>query len=488
MAVDNKQIATDVLAAVGGAENVTSATHCMTRLRLNLKDQSVPDDDKIKGIKGVIGAQWSGGQYQVIIGQNVPKVYDEFVKLGVKGTGSIEENLDTNAPKEKLTAKKVGNDILNYLSKSMVTLIPVMLCAALFRTIAVVAGPTMLNAWAEDSEIYNLFYNWLYDAGFYFIPILLGWSAAKQIGASQPLGMMLGAVLLAPEFTSLVTAATDTGATTTMIYGIFPAQLNNYANSVLPVLLSVPVLYEVEKFFKKIIPDMLSTVFVPFLTMFVMVPVELCVLAPLGSVCGDLLGNALFGLGNIGGLGTIVAMAVIAALWEFLVMTGMHQVLIMLGITQIAMVGFDNCVLVASAVAQFATWGMAFGAFLRLRDHDEKGAMLGYVASGIVGGVTEPALYGCGFRYTHTLAGMIAGGFVGGIVAAIGQVKMYMVGAANLLILANFMGGGMANLIWMIVAGIVAFVVAAAVTFVFGFTKEQLDADKQSAEAAKLVA
>mgnify|MGYP000591572374 FL=1 len=94
MAVDNRKIAEEVLAAVGGADNVTSATHCMTRLRLNLKDQSVPNDAQIKGIKGVLGAQWSGGQYQVIIGQNVPKVYAEAIKLGVDGGGSVDESLD----------------------------------------------------------------------------------------------------------------------------------------------------------------------------------------------------------------------------------------------------------------------------------------------------------------------------------------------------------------------------------------------------------
>lgn len=484
MAVDNKQIATDVLAAVGGPGNIESATHCMTRLRINVKDKSKVDEDKVRATKGVLGAVWAGVQYQVIIGQNVPKVYDAFVGLGVKGAGSVDEDLDAAKPKEKLTPKKVGSNILNYLSKSMVALIPVMLSAALFRTIAVVAGPGMMNAWSADSDIYNLFYNWLYNAGFYFMPIILGWSAAKQLGASQPLGMMLGAVLVAPEFTSLVTAAAETGATTTMIYGIFPAQLNNYASSVLPILLGIPVLWQVERFFKRIVPDMLSTVFVPFLTMFVMVPLELCVLAPIGSICGDFLGNTLFGLGNLGGAATLIALALIAGLWEFLVMTGMHQVLITLAIAQLAVAGSDSCVMVASTIAQFATWGMAFGAFLRLHEKDEKGAMLGYFLSGLVGGVTEPALYGCGFKYTHTLAGMIIGGVAGGIVAGIGHVATYVIGAANILMWVGFAGGGMTNLVWGIIASVVAFVVATVVTFLFGFTKEQLDADRKAAAAA----
>lgn len=144
MAVDNKKIAEDVLAAVGGASNVTNATHCMTRLRLNLKDQSIPNDDEVKKIKGVLGAQWSGGQYQVIIGQNVPKVYDAAIALGVKGEGSIDENLD-GGTKEPLTLKTAGNKILNYLSKTMVMTIPIIMGAAMFRTIAVVCGDGMLG-------------------------------------------------------------------------------------------------------------------------------------------------------------------------------------------------------------------------------------------------------------------------------------------------------------------------------------------------------
>lgn len=483
MAIDNKKIAEDVIAAVGGAANITSATHCMTRLRLNLKDQSIPKDDEIKKIKGVLGAQWSGGQYQVIVGQNVPKVYAEAVALGVAGEGSVDENLDPEV-KEPLTPKSAALAVLNYLSKSMVALIPIMLAAAMFRTIAVIAGEGMLGIWAADSVEYNLFYNMLYNAGFYFIPITLGWSAAKQLGCSQQLGMFMGGVLIAPELIDLVNAATESGATTTAIYGI-PALLNNYSASVLPILLCMPVLALVEKFFKKIIPDMLSTVFVPFCTMFVMVPVGLCALAPIGSVLGDLLGNFMFGLGNAGGIVSAIALMLIAAFWEFLVMTGMHQVLLTLGIVQLMQAGSDSCVMVAGGLAQFATWGMAFGAFLRLKEKDEKGAMLGFSLSGIVGGVTEPALYGCGFKYLRTLSGMIIGGAVGGLVAAIFNVTTYVLGATNILGIVGYVAGGTTNLVMGCVASGVAFVVAAVVTYMFGFTKEELEADAEAAEAAK---
>jgi PTS system beta-glucosides-specific IIC component len=480
---DNAQIAREVLEAVGGKDNITSIAHCMTRLRINLKDESVPDDDRIKAIKGVLGCQWSGGQYQIIIGQNVPKVYDAIVKLGVSA-GSIDENLDQNLEKRPWTAKRVGEAILNYLSKTMVTAIPVMMGAAMFRTIAVIAGPGMLNIWAADSEIYNLFYNWIYDAGFYFMPIYLGYAAAAQLGASRMLGMMMGGILIAPDLITLVTAAADTGATTTSVYGL-PAMLNNYSSTVLPILLCMPVLWQVEKLFKRVIPDMLSTVFVPFFTMFVMVPVGLVALAPIGSVLGNAIGNFMFSFGNAGGIATVLALTIIAAFWEFLVMTGMHQVLGTLGIMQLLTLGSDSCVIVAGGIAQFATWGMAFGAFLRLREPDERGADLGYFLSGLLGGVTEPALYGCGFKYTRCFAGMIGGGAIGGLIAGIFHVTTYVLGATNILGIVGFVAGGTFNMVMGCIASAVAFIAAAAISYSFGFTKEQLDADAEAAAEAK---
>jgi PTS system beta-glucosides-specific IIC component len=480
---DNAQTAKEVLAAVGGKENVTNLIHCITRLRFSLKDESIPVVDDIKKIPGVIGAQWSGGQFQVIIGQNVTKVYDETLKLGVGGGGSIDVN-EGDAKKFEWTPKNVGNAILNYLSKSMVALIPLMMACAMFRTIASVMGPTMLGIWAEDSEIYNLFNNWLYNAGFYFLPIILGWSAAKQLGCSQVLGMMMGGVLLAPELQEIVASAAETGITTMSIYGI-PAPVASYATTVLPIMLCMPVLAQVEKFFKKVLPDVLSTVFEPFLTMLVMVPVALCALAPIGSWLGDIIGNFMFALGNSGGVVTVLAIALIAASWEFLVMTGMHQVLITLGIAALAQNGFDTCVFIGGMTASAACWGMSLGAFLRLHERDERSTMLGFFISGLIGGITEPTLYGCGFKYPRTFIGLAAGGFVGGVIAAIAGVKVYVIGNASILsLIAAYAAGGTTNLVMGAGAGIIAAIVAAAMVYFFGFTKEQLDEDREAANAA----
>ena len=174
----NQQIAASVLELVGGKENISFVTHCMTRLRLNLKDESIVDDEKVKKIKGVLGVAHSGGQYQIIIGQNVPKVYKAVCETGgFQQEAAIEENLDQ--PKEKLTLKTIGSNIMNYMSGAMTQLIPGMIAAAMFKTVLVVLGPDMLNLIGVESDAYILL-DFVYDAFFYFLPVFLGYTAAKN--------------------------------------------------------------------------------------------------------------------------------------------------------------------------------------------------------------------------------------------------------------------------------------------------------------------
>lgn len=173
------------------------------------------------------------------------------------------------------TAKANAMAVVDSLSKSMMSALPLILCAALFRTVAVSMGKGMLGLWSVDSEIYRLFYSWLYNAGYYFLPIYLGWAAARQLDCSEQLSMMLGGVLIAPDLLKLVDAVSTTGASMTSVYGLLPAPVNDYTTTVIPVLISVPVLWRVGCFFKLVISKAVASSFVPFATMLVMVPVSL---------------------------------------------------------------------------------------------------------------------------------------------------------------------------------------------------------------------
>ena len=480
MAVDNKQIAQSVLELVGGASNVTTATNCMTRLRLTLKDNNLADIEKIKKVKGVLGAQFSGSQLQVIIGQNVPKVLDEFIAIsGVARGAEVKENLD--APKEKLTPKVIGNKILDYLSGSMVQLIPLLMGSGLFRTFAVILGPQMLNLVTETDPVYTFFYTTLFEAGMYFLPIYLGYAAAKKIGATPVLGMLLGGLLIAP---SIVSAAAD-GASIS-VYGI-PVAAANYSQSVLPIILTVPVLYVVEKFIRKHMPDTLSTIFTPFCTLIVVVPIMLIVLAPLGNEVGNVIAGALFGLADMGGIAVFVVMAILGAFWQLFVVAGMHLPVILLAQVQIIAAGYDPFVFVSTNCAMTAVWGCAFGAFLRLKNKDEKGLALGYVISAIAGGVTEPALFGILLRFRRTMLGMFIGGAIGAVLSGILGVTYYLAGgSSNFMVILNYLQGGQWNVIAAIIGMVTSFVIAAVVVFLTGFTKEEL-ADMDEENEAELI-
>ncbi len=460
----NLKIAQDVLAAVGGKENVTFVTHCITRLRFNLKDESVLNDEEIKKINGVVGVTRSAGQYHVIIGQNVQKVYANVCELGeFKVERVVEENLDDT--KEKLTIGGIRTKAMDLIAGSITPLIPIMMGAAMFKMLVAVFGD-MLGWIAAGSNLYVLF-TFVGDAGFYFMPVFLGYSAAKRMGANPVIGMLLGAILIHPTFIGLVGTETPFD-----IFGITVTPAS-YASTVLPMLLTIYVLSWVEKGLKKIIPDMLSTVFVPFLSILIMLPIMFRVCAPIGGWIGNLLCNVLLGLGKVPVVGILV-IALIGGLWEFLVMTGMHQVFITNMIVIFVSAGYEGVVSPGATMASVAVSGMLLGALLRIKDKDERSLTVSYLVSAFIGGITEPGLYGTGLKFKRPFIGLFCGGFAGALYAAIMGVESYaMVPVASFLALTGFAGGPEGNFLHGIIGGIIAIAVAAIVTYFTGFDKDE---------------
>ena len=463
MAVDNKKIAEDVLVAVGGKENITSALHCMTRLRLVLKDFNIPDLEEIKKIPGVLGAQVSGGQLQVIIGQNVPHVYQAVCDMaGLETKKAIEENLDVK--KEKLTWKKVGSNILDYLSGSMIPLLPAMIGASLFKTLGVLLGPDTFGLITAESNFYILC-DFVYDAVFYFLPIYLGFNAAKKLDIPPALGAFAGAVLISPDFMAL-----STNAQAFSIFGI-NVPLGNYSQSVFPVLLSVVALSYIYKFVKKFMPETVTTVFTPLVSMIILMPIEFCLLAPLGTYLGGGVSGVLVWLGEHLGF---VGVGIIAAVYNFCIITGMHVVLYLAVLPSVLEIGYDMTVFPASTIATAAVWGMCIGAALKVKTKEERSAAWGYLVSTFVGGVTEPALYGLGFRYKRPFIALVIGGFAGGAVAGLLKVATYLGGgSSNFTMYIPYLQGGVPNLVKVLIASAVAVVVTAIATHVIGLESKK---------------
>lgn len=467
---DNKQIAKDVVEAVGGKDNVVSVVHCMTRLRFTLKDMGVPNPNEIKRIDGVLGAQESGGQFQVIVGQNVPKVYDEVCNLtGLAKKAGINENLDVDLPKEQLSPKHLGSIVLKYLSGSMVPLIPMLICAGLLKVVPSLFGPRLLGLITETSDIYVLV-TFLSNAGFYFLPIYIGYTASRQIGLTPILGAFMGGILLEPTFMQFATNGTPF-----TVAGI-PCTPLNYSSTVLPILLAVPAMYLLERIFKRIVPDILSTICVPLLTLLVSVPLTLCLLAPLGSWCGNALMIIFEFFGSSGGIISAVSLGILCGLWQPMVLTGMHVAVSALGAANFMAAQSDSFFLVAIGIASFSLFGVELGAWLRLRNKKEKAQAFGFFVSNVIGGVSEPFMYGMMFRYSRLFICNAAASCIAGAVSGLLHVTQYTLpGVTNFLAVLRWTGGPMENTVIGFGVTILVIVLGCVFTYLFGFTKDELE-------------
>ncbi|MGN1277692.1 MAG: PTS transporter subunit EIIC [Floccifex sp.] len=445
-----------ILENVGGKENISSAVHCMTRLRLNLKDKSKVNVEAVRGIKGALGAQFSGEQFQIIIGQHVSEVYPEFCSLaGLGQEKAIEENLD----KEPFDIKKLPTKLLDYISGTIAPLLPIMMGSGFFKMFYSVLGPSLLNILPETHHLMQTLYI-VGNAGFYFLPVFAAYGAAKKLNTNIPLALLLGVLLIDPNIINIVSAGEPFN-----VFGFIPMQLNNYANGILPSLLTIFALKYVFKFFDTYVPKSIKIIGVPFCTLVIMFPLMFCVLAPIGNWMGMGLSWLFSTLYEFVGP---LAIALIAAFWPFLVATGMHIAVIQIALINITTLGFDPIVLAGSNIANYALMGMTLAYFIRTRGEEKQLAGANAITL-IVGGISEPTLFGILLRNKKAMLTQIIGGFIGGLVGGILGVAVYTVGASNFLTVLQYAGGPGQNFINACIACAVAFVVALAVGIVLGF-------------------
>ncbi|MGG0821318.1 beta-glucoside-specific PTS transporter subunit IIABC [Paenibacillus turicensis] len=458
-----RKTAEQILNAVGGKNNVGHVTHCMTRLRFNLKDESIPNQEEIKKIPGVIGVMDAGGQYQIIIGQTVEQVYNNIVQIGDFKQDSLHTELGQGQKKKK-TIGSIGKGILDGLAGCLTPLIPLLMAASMFKLLVAVLGPSMLNVISEGSDV-SILLTFVGDAGFYFFPIIVGYTAAKKFGATPVIAMFLGGIMLHPTFVDM---ALEGKAFT--VFGI-PAQVQNYGSSILPIIASVWVMSYIEKFFKKYLPTTIKTIFAPALTIFVMLPISLVVLGPAGAWVGAYISKGLLGMSDLG-FG-FVAVAIIAALWQFLVISGMHLVMISTLILVMSQNGQESLILPAAIASSMAVAGMCLGVALRMKNKEERALSFSYLIAGAIGGVTEPGMYGLAIRFKRPFIGLMIGSFVGGLYAGLTKVTAYaLIPVANVLCGLSFVGGPTGNLINGIISMVIAFIVAAIASYFLGVKEE----------------
>lgn len=451
-----RDVGEQILSAVGGKDNVSQFTHCVTRLRFILKDRSRIDEARLKSISGVLGTQWAGEQLQVIVGQTVEDIYDEMCGLGgFARREGIDENLDGDLGKKKLTLKDVPGAMLRTLSGCVFPIIPILIPAGLFSLFASILGPNLLNILPADSDLITLF-TFVGNAGYYFIPIFMAWSAAKYFNTSVPVALFLAAVLVHPTLVQMVTDGVEF-----TVYGI-PMTPVTYSNQFLPSIISVWLMSYVYAFFRKYLPESLRYAFLPLFTMMVMLPITLCVIGPLGTAFGNVVGSVATWLANVAGP---IAIGLIAGLWYFLVALGMDKAITPISMQQFAQYGYDNLFWCSAIFGTYALIGVALASVIRWKGDKRSVAISNAVTLG-VGGVSEPTIYTSILPYKVNMAALFIGGFVGGVIGGAFGCKAWTFGTGNILFAAVFAGGDGASLVPGVIACAVSLLVGFAISFI----------------------
>lgn len=455
MAKEFQELAESIMSLAGGKENVTSVFHCMTRLRMTVKDIDKVDQKAIGELSGVLGITYQGGQLQVIIGKNLLKVYEEVLKLGYSDGGSVDENLDGDGKGKKLS---VGQTIIGYVSAAVQPMIPALIAGGMIKVflllISKLYGPFAATSTYKLLSIVG-------NAPFYFMPITVAYGAAKKLGATPIYSMIVAAALIAPEWSSIVAAAEPV-----TLFGINVA-LKGYGSSLLPALLLALVAYYVEKSLNKVIPGVFKPICVGTLTLIVTYSVSILALAPLGQLAGVYVTAAIMGLYKIAGP---IAMAVFTGLFPYMVMTGMHMTLGAPMVQLLADNGYDPIFRPGMLLSNMAEGGAALGIAIKAKDKEIKSEALSVAVGCIFASVTEPAIYGFNLPLKKPMWAVSIGGAIGGIVAAILGAHNYEYGSSSLFALPIFED----TILAMVIAIVVTIVAACALTIVFGFDEETL--------------
>ena len=444
------QIAKDIIENVGGSENIRGLTHCFTRLRIQLKDSKKAKKEVIEHLEGVISVVESGGQFQVVLGTKVTKVYEALLPMV-----SLEE--DTGSSEEK---GSIGNRILIAISSMFTPMVPAIAASGLLKGLLTIARITASNHGMDITvnQTYILIMA-ATDALFYFMPIILAYTSAKVFKANEFIAMALGGTMCYPAVVSLMT-----GKDAVSMFGIAITKAS-YASSVIPIIIGVFILAYIQKFLEKIIPEVLKIILVPGISLLIMIPATFMVFGPIGIYIGNAINFIYTGMMN---LSPALCGAFVGGMWCVFVIFGAHRALLPIGINDVAQFGHQNLLAFAGA-ANFSQGGAALGVMLKTKSKDLKTVAASAAISASVCGITEPAIYGCNLRLKRPMIYAIICGAIGGAIMGVGGVYGDSFANNGVLTFATYAAFGMKTFIYYLVGVGVSFFGAMALTFLFGF-------------------
>ncbi|WP_312429605.1 PTS transporter subunit EIIC [Lacrimispora sp.] len=419
-----KEKVSQIVELVGGKENIANCIHCATRLRFDLKDGENVKLDEIKKIDGILGAVYQAGQYQVIVGTDVEKYYNEIEKVLVPNsdTGNKVENADNAVKKKGVLAV-----VLDTLTSILAPTIPAFCAAGMLKVVLLTLSSIGVCTGSEPT--YTVFSN-ISDVAFYFLPLLVAASSAKKFKVSESLALIVAGSLVYPSFVSAVSEGTAMS-----IFGI-NIPLYSYSSTIFPALLGVLLLSYVYRLCDKLISyKAFKALLVPLLSICITVPITYLIVAPLGNWGSNILGYAFEWMFNTVGP---LAGLVIGFLYPFLVLTGLHQAMSAIQIMEVAKYGYTFCLTIA-LMHNFAESAAAFGTALATKDKNMKAIATETGFTAFVG-VTEPALYSVMVNDKFSMLSAMIGTSAGGFLAMIFKVRGYAYVWPNLFSLPSFIG------------------------------------------------
>ncbi|MFT8311226.1 MAG: beta-glucoside-specific PTS transporter subunit IIABC [Sporolactobacillus sp.] len=453
--MDKEKFARQIVENIGGYKNIQSIDHCATRLRIYLRDDSQFNMKAIQNLNGVFGAQKVNRQYQIVVGQIVPELCDIIKNsMGL----SAEASPSTKKEHRNFSIKSAFGSFMELIAGCFAPIIPALSAAGFIKVLLIIL-PMLgwMNATGQTYYILNL----ASDAVFYFMPIVLAYTSAKKFNANIILSLIIASMILHPNWTALVAKG---GAV--HFFGL-PVTLSNYNGSVVPIILSVWILSKLDPIVEKIVPKLVSSLLKPFVLLLIMTPIVFVVTGPIGYIVGE-------------GLARLITLASSQANWlivsllclfsPFIAMTGMHLALIPLALSSIHDNGFDTIILVWFLCNTIAQGAMALGVLLKTKNPKLRELAIPAAISGLFGGVSEPAMYGIGFKMKKPLYAAMIGAAISGLFAGIMKLKAYAFGSYTLLALPSFAAhGNMSNLWIAVIASAIAIIVTVSFVWILGF-------------------
>ncbi|PAY14977.1 beta-glucoside-specific PTS transporter subunit IIABC [Bacillus sp. 7705b] len=453
--MDYDKLSRDILQLVGGEENVQRVIHCMTRLRFNLYDNSKADRSQLEQLPGVMGTNISGEQFQIIIGNDVPKVYQAILQ-----NSSLSDEKSAGASGQK---KNVLSAVFDVISGVFTPILPAIAGAGMIKGLVALA---VTFGWIAEKSQVHVILSAVGDGAFYFLPLLLAMSAARKFGSNPYVAAAIAAAILHPDLTALLSS----GKSISFI-GL-PVTAATYSSTVIPILLAIWIASYVEKGIDRITHSSLKLIVVPTLTLLIVVPLTLITVGPLGAILGEYLS---VGVNYLFAHAGLVAMILLAGTFSLIIMTGMHYALVPIMINNIAQNGHDY-LLPAMFLANMGQAGASFAVFLRSRNKKFKSLALTTSVTALMG-ITEPAMYGVNMRLKKPFAAALLGGAAGGAFYGVTGVASYIVGGnAGLPSIPVFIGP---TFIYAIIGLVIAFVAGTAAAYLIGFEDIPSESDQQ---------